>query len=226
MGKHVFLSVLGATILALLLGIYLSSLKAPEINQAGFPWQIENLESGHTRVFSLIVGQSTLGDAEQVFKEFSTITLFVPEQSKAVIEAFFSEVKIAGLKSKMVMSIDLPADEIQAMFSRGVRISTLGDGTRKVTLSGADAMRVRESAIASITYLPSVHLEAELIEKRFGQPTEKIKDTESDAVHWLYPEKGVDIALSDTEKEVILYVMPDNFDALIEPLKAAGNTAK
>jgi len=219
MGKHVFLSVLGATILALMLGVYLSSLKAPQTNHKGFPWQVENLATGHTRVFGLTIGQSTLGEAEQLFKELSEITLFAPQQSAAVIEAFFSEVKISGLKSKMVMTIDLSTDEIQAMFNRGARISTLGSGTRKVTLSGEDAIRVRQSAIASITYLPSVNLDAGLIENRFGQPAEKIADTESDAVHWLYPKKGVDIALSETDKEVILYVMPENFDSLVKPLQ-------
>ncbi|VAW60171.1 hypothetical protein MNBD_GAMMA08-2174 [hydrothermal vent metagenome] len=222
-----FLKVLAATLLILALGVYLSTINAPQNNQqrlnVGFPWKIENLESGHTRVFNLIVGQSTLHDAQQQFKEIAEITLFYPPDKEPVkepvIEAFFNDIKIAGLKSKMVMSIELPADKIIAMFERGARIATLGSGTRKVTLSSADAALVRQSPITSITYLPSINLSAELLEKRFGQPNEKIADAQSDAVHWLYPEKGVDIALSESEKDVILYVMPEKFDALIKPLK-------
>jgi len=223
MGKHVFLSVLGATILALLLGVYLSSLNQPNIQHAGFPWQVEILPSGQSRVFSLTLGESTVDDAEQLFKEIAELTLFSSTESTAVIEAFFNEVKIGGLKSKMVMSIQLPADEIQAMFNRGARIATLGSGTRKVTLSADDAAKVRQTAIASITYLPSVHLNAELIKNRFGEPAEKIADSASDAVHWLYPQKGVDIALSESDKEVILYVSPQNFDAILQPLKNTSN---
>jgi len=226
MGKHVFLSVLGATILALLLGVYLSSLKQPDTQHAGFPWQVEILPSGHTRVFSLTLDESTVGDAEQLFKEIAELTLFSSTESPAVIEAFFNEVKIGGLKSKMVMSVQLPADEIQAMFNRGARIATLGSGTRKVTLSADDAAKVRQTAIASITYLPSVHLNAELIKNRFGEPAEKIADSASDAVHWLYPQKGVDIALSETDKEVILYVSPQNFDAILQPLKNISDNNK
>jgi len=227
MGKHVFLSVLGATIIALLLGVYLSSLNQPDTQHAGFPWQVEILPSGQTRVFSLTLGESTVGDAEQLFKEIAELTLFssteASTESTAVIEAFFNEVKIGGLKSKMVMSIQLPADEIQAMFNRGARIATLGSGTRKVTLSADDAVKVRQTAIASITYLPSVHLNAELIKNRFGEPAEKMADSASDAVHWLYPQKGVDIALSESDKEVILYVSPQNFDAILQPLKNTSN---
>ncbi len=219
MRKHVFLSVLGFTILALAAGIYLSSFKQVETEHAGFPWQIEQLDSGYTRVFHLVIGQSTLGDAQQLFKEIPEISLFVPKQSKAVIEAFFSEVKIAGLKSKMVMAIDISDKEIEAMYNRGLRIATLGSGTRKVTLTDEDVVKVKRSPIASITYLPKVNLDAELLVNRFGQPAEKRADVESDAVHWLYPELGVDIALSEKNKEVILYVMPSKFDAIVKPLK-------
>jgi len=217
--NYVFLKVLGLTLLALLAGVYLTSLKNPNEAHAGFPWQVKVLESGHTQVFSIIVGQSTLGEAEQQLKETAELTLFSANDTPPVIEAFFGEVKIGGLKSKMVMLIDLPRAELETMFNRGARIATLGSGTRKVTLSSEDAKRVRKAAIASITYLPSINLNAELIAKRFGEPAEKIADSSSDAIHWLYPDKGIDVALSEENKEVIQYVIPKNFDALVQPLK-------
>jgi len=217
--NHTFLKVLGLTVLTLLAGVYLTSLKNPNEVHAGFPWQVKVLESGHTQVFSLVIGQTSLGEVEQTFKETAELTLFSADDTQPVIEAFFGEVKIGGLKSKMVMAIDLPQSELETMFSRGARIATLGSGTRKVTLSSEDAKRVREAAIASITYLPSINLNAELIEKRFGEPAEKIADSSSDAMHWLYPDKGIDVALSEENKEVIQYVMPKNFDALVKPLK-------
>jgi len=217
--NHVFLKVLGFTLLALLAGVYLTSLKDPNESHAGFPWQVKVLESGHTQVFSLIIGQTSLGEAEKKLKESAELTLFSAENTQPVIEAFFGEVKIGGLKSKMVMSIDLPQAEIENMFNRGARIATLGSGTRKVTLSSEDAQRVRKAAIASITYLPSINLNAELIEKRFGKPAEKVADSGSDAIHWLYPDKGIDVALSEENKEVIQYVVPKNFDTLVQPLR-------
>jgi len=224
--KHVFLSVLGFTLLALVVGVYLSSLKDPNEVHAGFPWQIKVLESGHTEVFSLVVGKSTLGEAQNTFKEIAEVTLFSADNAAPSVEAFFGEIKIGGLKSKMVMSIDVTEAEINDMFNRGARISTLGSGTRKVTLSSEDAKSVRMSAINSITYLPAINLSAELIEKRFGVPAEKIQDPTSDAVHWLYPEKGVDIALSEENKEVIQYVMPEKFDTLVQPLKMPAEADK
>lgn len=120
------------------------------------------------------------------------------------------------------MAIDVPQSQLNDMFDRGVRIATLGSGTRKVTLSSADAQTVRSLPITSITYLPAINLSAELVEKRFGLPTEKLADPSSDAVHWLYPELGVDIALSEENREVIQYVQPANFAALVAPLKQSS----
>lgn len=189
-------------------------------NHLGFPWQIEVLPEGNTRVFGLTLGKTPLIEAEKQFREVAEITLF-SNKGKMAIEAFFTEVKIGGLKSKMVLSIDLPADVMQQMMDRGARISTLGSGERKVTLSGDDVERVRYSPIASITYLPAVQLDDSIVEKRFGIPAEKLTDPTSDAIHWLYPETGVDVAISEKNKEVIQYVVPAKFDTLVRPLKTA-----
>jgi len=232
MSKYIFLRVFVFSLLAILGGIYLSSLQPPQTDHVGYPWQIEQLPNGQIRVFSLTLGQSSLDDAQQLFKETAEITLFMSTKVKQGntrseqkrlhthgVEAFFSQIKAGGLNAKMVMAIDVPENEIKAMYNRGVRIATLGSGTRKVTLSDADALKVRALPISSITYLPSVNLKASLIEKRFGQPAEKRPDPVSDAIHWLYPERGLDVVLSETNKEVIQYVEPNRFNELLEPLK-------
>lgn len=216
--KHIFLSVVAFAIIALFAAQQLTDSGPPQ-NHAGYPWEVKLLESGHNQVFSLTLGQSTLSEAEHLFREVAELTLFSDEGSEPVVEAFFEEVKIAGLKAKMVMAMDIPQTQIDGMFERGVRIATLGSGTRKVTLAYTDAQLVRTTPIESITYLPAINLSAELVEKRFGLPAEKLPDPSSDAVHWLYPDLGVDIAVSEENREVIQYVQPDNFAALVAPLK-------
>lgn len=224
MGRHIFLSVLGFSILAVLLGIWLSSTMEPRPH-SGYPWQIEQQVDGATRVFSLVLGQSTLADAEQQFKESAEITMFVPKDAEPVIEAYFNELTIGGLKSKMVVALVLKPDQLQTMYDSGVRISTMGSGTRKVSLNSEQLQQVRQSVISSLTYMPSINLSAELIQHRFGEPDQKLKDPEGDAVHWLYPDKGVDIALSERAKEVIQYVHPSNFDRIRAPLMGTASNS-
>jgi len=224
MGRHIFLSVLGFSILAVLLGVWLSSTMEPRPH-SGYPWQIEQQADGATRVFSLVLGQSTLADAEQQFKESAEITMFVPKDAEPVIEAYFNELTIGGLKSKMVVALALKPDQLQVMYDSGVRISTMGSGTRKVSLNSEQLQQVRQSVISSLTYMPSINLSAELIQHRFGEPDQKLKDPEGDAVHWLYPDQGVDIALSERAKEVIQYVHPSNFDRIRAPLMGTASTS-
>ena len=171
------------------------------------------------RVFQVHLGTTTLAQAQQLFQEGAELTLFDPKGEKPVIEAYFNDLYIGGLKSKMVVSFDLSDEKIEQIYNRGVRISTLGSGTRKVTLHADDVAWIKNQKIIALTYLPSINLDAELITNRFGNPEEKIADSISGAVHWLYPDMGVDVVLSDDHKEVVQYVMPVNFPRLVEPLR-------
>jgi len=227
MSQSIFLRVLVFSLLAMVAGLYLSSIKTTQPSRVGYPWQVEKLASGHTRVFGLTMGQSSLADAEQLFRENAEITLFVPaskqkeQGEKPVIEAFFAELKLGGLKSRMVMTMDIDPSLMDTLYNRGTRIATLGSGSRKVTLSDEDASIVRQSVISAITYLPAINLQPQVIEKRFGEPVARLEDSSSDAVHWLYPDIGLDIAVSESSKEVFQYVQPGKFDALIQPLDQA-----
>ena len=217
MGRHIFLSVLGFSILAVVLGIWLSSMMDPRPH-SGYPWQVERQLDGSTRVFSLVLGQSTLADAEQQFRETAVLSMFVPKDGEPVVEAYFNELTIGGLKSKMVVAFDLTSDQLKLMYDGGARISTMGDGTRKVMLNSVHLQQLRQSVISGLTYMPSINLTAEFIQHRFGEPDQKINDPGGQAVHWLYSEKGVDVALSDEAKEVIQYVHPANFARIRAPL--------
>lgn len=215
-----FLSVLGFSALALIVGMLLSVPFGNDSN-LGYPWQVDVLPDGSTRVFQLQLGNTTLAQAEQLFQDEAEMTLFDPRDQKPVIEAYFNDLFIGGLKAKMVVSFDLDDEDIEAIYNRGVRISTLGSGTRKVTLDADDIARIRNEKIIALTYLPSINLEAALIQKRFGEADEKITDPVSGAVHWLYANKGVDVVLSDEQKEVVQYVLPANFAKLVEPLRGS-----
>ena len=43
------------------------------------------------------------------------------------------------------------------------------------TLAEADLQSLKQRTIASLTYIPRINLDGELISKRFGEPSEKLK---------------------------------------------------
>lgn len=216
MGKNVFLMVLVGAIFALVFALLLPS--PPAQPAKNLPWQIELLDDGSTKVFGLTLGKSTLREAEQVFREEAVISMFAIDEGARVVESFFKKVTLSGLKAKIVVSLDYSQSELEGVFDRGARIATMGSGQRKITLSTEDVRDAMDRPIVTITYLPGANLDSKLVEKRFGEPARKISEKKSDMVHWLYPEKGLDIILSDEEKDVLQYTLPDRFNQLIEPL--------
>lgn len=215
--KNTFVLVLLGTILLVVIGMLLPG--QPREEAVNLPWQIDITETGDSRVFGVTLGSSTLEDARKRFREEPEISMFSRDQGEQVVEAYFNSITLSGLKAKMVLAIDVEPAVLRQMFDRGSRIATLGSGARKITLSDADRALVMQSPVVAITYLPRVNLDAELISRRFGEPAEKLRKAETGTEHWLYPDKGLDIALSAEEKEVLQYVRPVDFQQLVAPLK-------
>ena len=195
----------------------------PKEREVELPWQIEVLPNGNVSIFGLELGKSTLTDMQNKLLEDPEISLFLSQEGRYVVEAFFQRIKLSGIRAKMVVVLDLAEDELKEMYNRGSRIATLGSGTRKVTLSSSDMATVMHTPIVTLTYLPTANLDEELVERRFGKPAMKIKEQERSVEHWLYPDKGLDIALSVEEKDVLQYTLPARFDSLMAPLQEYSN---
>jgi hypothetical protein len=216
MERYTFLSVLAVTLVALALALFIPG-KEAELPRS-MPWQVEQTEGGSTRVFGIELGSTTLSEVEAILKEEAEVSLFARDEGKRVVEAYFDNVDFSGLRARMVLVMALEPEEVDGMFDRGVRIANMGGGSRKVTLADIDLQRVGNTPVGVLTYIPRINLDAETIEKRFGTPARRIKEKEGVIEHWLYPEKGLDIALDPEGKEVLQYVTPGRFDSLLQPL--------
>lgn len=185
------------------------------------PWHIEHPAPDSVRVFGLTLGQSSANEAEQRFKEEAKPSLFKAPDGKLVAEVFFEQINLAGLRAKIVLTIAVPDTELQAMYERGLRMSSTGNG-KKITPAPDDVARLRTLPVSSLTYMPGVRVDEELFLKRFGQPAQRVREKKSGAVHWLYPQNGLDITLGGEEKPLLQYVPPKDFDKLVRPLLADG----
>lgn len=209
----------GLVSIAILLGAFVFPGDRPD--KTDLPWHIEHPTADSISVFGLTLGVSTPAQAQQRFKEQAIPSLFKSPDGTLSAEVFFEQVELAGLRSRIVLTVDIAPDEIQKMYERGLRIAGTGSG-KKITLAADDVARVMASPISSLTYLPSVRIDDALIRKRFGNPTQIIRENQSHAIHWLYPHNGLDITLIPKEKPVLQYVAPSEFNKLVAPLLANG----
>lgn len=220
MGRHVFLSVLAFTIIAVVLGVFV--LPGKEAQMVRLPWQISVTADGGSRVLGVELGRTSLGEAELAFGEPAEVSLFVQPNGEKVVEAFFDGVDISGIRARIVVVMALEPSQLEAMYEGGARLANMGGGRRKVTLSDEDLAQLKTLPVGSMTYIPKADLQPDVVRKRFGEPAERIAEPESKTVHWLYPEKGLDVAINPDEDEVLQYVRPDQFKRISQPLKQAA----
>lgn len=223
MDKKIVLGVLALFVVSLV--ILLAAPEDAPDTPATLPWNITHPTPDTVRVFGITLGKSTLSEADKVFKEVSDVSLFKPSDAAMGVEAFMEEVNFNGLKAKIVMTIAVDPEKLQGMFERGLRMNSTPSGKR-ITLTADDLIVVRNSPVASLTYLPNVSLDEAIVSKRFGEPAMRIKETRSGAIHWLYPQHGLDVVLGGKERPLLQYVTLKDFEQLRGPLLKNGEEIK
>lgn len=209
----------GLVCFALVLGAFVLPSERPR--QEELPWHIEHPTPDSVRVFGVTIGVSTPAEAEQIFKEKAEAGLFKSPDGKFTAEVFFEQINLAGLRSRIVLTVALPDDELQRMYERGLRMTAVASG-KKITLAPEDALRLLSLPATSLTLMPGVRVADTVFLKRFGKPAQIVKEAKGDVSHWLYPQHGLDVSLSGTEKPVLQYVPPQEFAKLVKPLLDNG----
>jgi len=183
----------------------------------GLPWQIEVLPNGETRVFGLTPARSTLDDARGRFGMDMEIAVIAAPGEPGSLEAYSSSVTTGMIMGRMILVADVDRETVTRLRQRAIKSVHMDSSTRKYILHPDDLAFAWRTPIAGITFIPAVSLDEQTVLRRFGAPTERIRVDER-VEHFLYPEKGLDLALDSKGKEVLQYVAPRQFARLREPL--------
>lgn len=184
----------------------------------GLPWQIEIQADGSTQVFGLRIGSSRLAEAIKILGDDVELAIIAAPDEIGNLEMYYGHYKAGLLSGKLIIQADVSEQDIMRWRDNAVKSEYMATGqAKKYTLSAEDMPLVLDEVIIGLTFIPAVNLDEEVILARFGTPDNRI---ESDGViHYLYQEKGLDIALHEKSKEVLQYVAPKSFEQLIQPLK-------
>ncbi len=228
MDRKMILSILAFAVFAFIGIMLLLPDENIEDQTPRLPWQVEQDGQGRTRVFGFTLGETTLGEIRRLFQEEGEINLFArldPDHQAVAyaVEAYFDQIYLNRIRGDFVIGIQADAETLAPMYERGLRISQLGSGAKKVKLEPADIATLETLPISAITYLPWKSLDAEIVAKRFGTPAEQRLEPETGVTHWLYPDKGMDLAMDKNGGVVIQYVNKDAFADLIAPLEALAS---
>jgi hypothetical protein len=183
----------------------------------GLPWQIEILPDGSSKVFGVILGQTTLGEAKAHLGPDMELAVMVAQGEQGSLEMYYGQYRAGLLSAKLILAADVDADTIALMRENAAERKVLETGARKYLLNRNDHAKAFSATVETIACVPAVNLDHEIIHKRFGETDEVIQ--KGGVTHYLYPDKGLDVILNEEGKEVLQYVAPADFSRLREPLE-------
>lgn len=217
MRHNIFLWVLASSIAAI--GIVTLIPHPPvQIEESKLPWNIKINANQQSTVFGLTLDESSLNDARQSFQSDGKISLFAAPDSPFSVEVFFESIALNRLKANIYLTLNISQEEAEQFYKNRNSLESVSEETHQIRISFEDEKSLEHAKISHIIYIPRADLDAELIEKRFGIPQLKVKE-DSKAVHWLYPNKGLDIVLNTESREILQYTSPIHFSQVLDPLQ-------
>ena len=186
----------------------------------GLPWQIEIQADGSTQIFGLHIGKSRLSDAIEVLGGDMDLAIIAATDADEPgnLEMYYGHYKAGLLSGKLVLQTHASEQDIKRWSDNSPKFEYMASGlAKKHLLLDDDLPRVLDETIIALTFVPAVNLDEEVILARFGEPENRVQLP--GVIHYLYPKKGLDIALHADSKEVLQYVRPDAFEQLMQPLQ-------
>lgn len=183
-----------------------------------YPWQISLLADGGSRIFGIQLGVSTVSEAKQLLGHAPEVALFENPGGELALELFYKEFTRAGLSGKLVLSLAATEGALQGFRQQAVKRQILESGVAQYRLDALALSQIETWRVAGMTYVPYANLEEKTIVGRFGEPAEKVRSQEK-VQHWLYPDKGLDLIVNESGKEILQYVPPAEFEKLARPLR-------
>jgi len=174
----------------------------------GFPWQIERLPDGSTRVFGIVPGRTNLGEAMARLGDDNELAIIAAPGATGSLEAYYGHYTAGRIEGKLILVADIEPDTLASMQMRALRQG----GTHRLLLDEGDLTIARRAAVRAITFMPTFDLDEEITRARFGTPAEVLQ-VGAQEQHLLYPELGLDVVLNADGKDVLQYLSPDDFAA-------------
>jgi hypothetical protein len=173
----------------------------------GYPWQIERLPNGTTRIFGIVPGQTTLGVAMAQLGDDNELAIIAAPGETGSLEVYYSHYTAGLIEGKLILVADIEPDTLASMQMRARRKA----GTHRLLMDEGDLPTARRAAVRAITFMPTFDLDEEITRARFGLPAE-VLPVSAQGQHLLYPESGLDIVLNADGKDVLQYLSPEDFD--------------
>lgn len=185
-----------------------------------YPWQITILPGGQSRIFGVILNETTLKEVIAILKDRPVVALFESDGTLS-LEAYFKNITLGGLIGSFIFTLDVTELQLNEIKTNNSKQQKLEKSGFRYELDLPESVKAEKYIVKSLNYIPTVQLSEEMIVKRFGIPQQKIALKNKEVGwHYLYPEKGLDLIYKKEGREVLQYISPKYFNLLSAPLQS------
>ena len=193
----------------------------PPVAVEGTPWQISPRPGGGIRVFGLDLPGTTLADARRRWGEDLQIAVMARPGEAGALEAYVERYGAGGIEGRLVLNWQADAADIARWRAAGDARLQEG-GTQRVVLDAASLTEAGSHALAGVTFIAAASLTPAIALQRFGEPSQRVAAS-GEAVHWLYPERGLAMLIDPQGKDLLQFVAPVDFERRLRaPLQDDG----
>ena len=184
----------------------------------GLPWQLDVMPDGSTQVFGLHLGVSRLSDVLALLgNDDVDLAIIAATDEVGSLEMYYGHYRAGVITGKLVVQTSTSEQDIKHWRENAVKFDYMASGqAKKFSLSEDDLKLALNEVVTGLTFIPVLNLDEEIILSRFGEPARRVQF--EGVMHYLYPEKGLDVALFEESKEVIQYTSPDDFKLIEAPV--------
>jgi len=169
------------------------------------------MPDGSTQVFGLQLGVSRFSYVLNILGDDDVdLAIIAATNEFGSLEIYYGHYKAGVIFGKLVVQTSASDENIIKWRDNAIKSDYMASGkAKKYKLSADDLKSAMSEMITGIIFIPSTNLDEEIILARFGEPDERVQL--EGVTHFLYPDKGLDVAMFEKAKEVIQYVSPQDF---------------
>lgn len=198
----------------------------PPAALANEPWRIDVSADGTSRVMGLQLGTDTLGRLQDRLGEALQPAIVARRGETGALEALVDPFSAGFVTGRLVLAFDAPADALARWRDGAAKSDVMDTGAHRYTLSADSAREAASARLVGATFVPTLSLSAGDVTQRFGVPP-SVQAGDEGLQTWLYPDRGLAIALQPGRKAVLQYVAPPDFERRLRPVMvpaASGQT--
>ncbi|MBL4775332.1 MAG: hypothetical protein JKY87_04680 [Mariprofundus sp.] len=166
-------------------------------------------DTGKLHTMGLVLGESTVRDAELILRSRSDAAIFMYPESKQgneqrfrlELEAYFPSI---ADHSKIMLVLNIKAEELEQIRQRGTSPRIYPNGVARVNLANEDTLSIKQFTFNELRLVPSVQLDASMLEARFGKP-QSVQRNNDGSVRYLYPKLGLKALINPDAKDVLSF---------------------